>query len=272
MIYHLKTAQNLSFRRTPESCGFVYQIPASKQSRALFGLKCEQRLWRCFAGMTMLMVFCLFISSPAMAEYYYWKDPVHQFSLSYPDTWERVLSQKSDEALTIMAPSAKDGKQNFAACRMRVRAEPRYKIYPARFGDNNNRDLFTKDFWEGYLAENVGYNINDHRTNAGLGRHFASMVHANYVSFDDPGQQKQAVIFASLYNNKVYLIDCSSTIETFQSFYPQFMSIIKSVGFRKEIHEVPNGEYRPFLSDCKTWVRNGPDTLKRRDMYLKKYW
>lgn len=208
------------------------------------------------------------LAGPVKAEYFVVRDPETKLGAAYPDTWRRVHNQKPDEVFSFAAPGVSD----FAGCRVRVRAEERFKIYPARFSDNLARTVLDKEFWEEYLAENRGYRINDLHMNTGLSRGFGSHVHANYMSYDDPGQQKQAVIFASLYNNNVYVVDCSSKIEVFDKWYPQFMSFIKSVSFDKQVHELPNGHYRPFMMDCPTWVRNGPDIFHKRDVDLKKYW
>lgn len=207
-------------------------------------------------------------SSQAKADYFYVQDPVSKLTVSYPDTWRRVYNQKTDDTITLAAP----GVDQFSSCRIRIRDDKRYAMYPASFDPANNRNLFTEDFWKEYLAEYPLYRIDGINNEAGLGRGFASEVQATYISFDDPRQQKQAVIYASLYNDKIYIVDCSAKIEYFQRWFPDFIGIAKSIDFRKEQHEFTGGEYRNFLADDPTFIRNEPYDRVRWWDGLKQYW
>jgi hypothetical protein len=208
------------------------------------------------------------LGSPAKADLFFVEDPVSKLSVAYPDTWRRVYNQKPDDVITLAAP----GVEQFSSCRIRIRDEKRYAIYPARFDAANTRDLFTEDFWKAYLAEYPLYRIDNIKNEGGLGRGTASEVQATYISFDDPRQQKQAVIYASLYNDKIYIVDCSAKIEYFQRWFPQFSSIAKSVDFRKEQHELVTGDYRDFLEDDPTFIRNERYNRVRWWDGLKEYW
>ncbi|HRQ61227.1 MAG TPA: hypothetical protein PLO23_06935 [Alphaproteobacteria bacterium] len=207
-------------------------------------------------------------ASSAHADYFYVQDPVTDISLSYPDTWRRVYNQKTDDVMTIAAP----GVENFASCRMRMRDEPRYKIYPASFDGANARDLFTEEFWTEYLAEYPLARIDSIASDGGLGRGAGSVLEATYISFDDPRQQKQAIITASLYNNKIYILDCAAKVEHFERHYPSFRNIAKSVGFAKQTHELPGGDYRNFMADDPTFIRNERYNRVRWWDGLKEYW
>lgn len=207
-------------------------------------------------------------SSPAQADYFYLQDPVSKLSVSYPDTWRRVYNQKPDDVIVIAAP----GVQNFASCRIRIREDHRYQMYPAKFQAANARAMFTEEFWKEYLAEYPMYRIDAITPDTGLGRGMGGEVQATYISFDDPRQQKQAVITASLYNNKIYITDCAAKVEHFESHYPMFRGIAKSVDFRKEIHELPTGEYRNFLADSPTYIRNERYNRVQWWNGLKEYW
>ncbi|MCD8562771.1 MAG: hypothetical protein LRY54_01635 [Alphaproteobacteria bacterium] len=163
--------------------------------------------------LVLLVALALGVSvSPAKADLFFVQDPVSKLSVAYPDTWRRVYNQKPDDVITLAAP----GVQNFASCRLRIRDDQRYQMYPARFNAANNRDLFDETFWKEYLAEYPLYRIDSLNNEAGLSRGYASQVQATYISFDDPRQQKQAVIYASLYNGHIYVVDCSAKIEYYQ--------------------------------------------------------
>lgn len=208
-------------------------------------------------------------SSPAHADLFYLQDPVSKLSVAYPDTWRRVYNQKPDDVITLAAP----GVDQFSSCRIRIREDRRYAVYPASFDAANNRNLFDETFWKEYLAEYPLYRIEGVNGEAGLGRSYATEIQATYYSFDDPRQQKQAVIYASLYNNKVYIVDCAAKVEYFQSWYNDFKGIIKSVGFRKEKHELPSGDYRAFMiDDDPTFIRNERYNRVRWWDGLKEYW
>ncbi|MCD8497456.1 MAG: hypothetical protein LRZ85_04860 [Alphaproteobacteria bacterium] len=207
-------------------------------------------------------------SSPAQADLFYLQDPVSKLSVAYPDTWRRVYNQKPDDVITIAAP----GVENFASCRIRMREEKRFAMYPARFDGANNRSLVNEGFWDEYLAEYPVYKIEAVTMDTGLGRGAASEIQATYYSFDDPRQQKQAVIYASLYNNKIYIVDCAAKVDAYQRHYPQFKNIIKSIGFRKEQHELRSGDYRDFTTDDPTFIRNERYNRVRWWDGLKEYW
>lgn len=156
------------------------------------------------------------VGIPGEGDLFFVQDPVSKLSVAYPDTWRRVYNQKPDDVITLAAP----GVQNFASCRLRIRDDQRYQMYPARFNAANNRDLFDETFWKEYLAEYPLYRIDSLNNEAGLSRGYASQVQATYISFDDPRQQKQAVIYASLYNGHIYVVDCSAKIEYYQRWFP----------------------------------------------------
>ena len=57
---------------------------------------------------------------------------------------------------------------------------------------------------------------------------------------------KRAIMLVSLYNNKAYIVECSAETHAYDQWHHSFLSLIKSVDFRKEVNEAKNGYYRNF--------------------------
>lgn len=188
--------------------------------------------------------------SSASAEVFYWRDVDTRVSVSFPDTWRVIHNQKPDDVFTVVAPS--DGAMPM--CRLRVREDRRFVIYPARFADNIQRVHFSRDFWEQYAGEYQAATLQDVHDDAGLGRGFGSYAHIAFISEAGPRMQRRGVAFAALYNDKAYILECSSEASAFEQWYRPFLSIAKSVDFRKEVHELPGGHYRHFPVDGKVRI------------------
>jgi hypothetical protein len=154
-----------------------------------------------------------------------------------------VHNQKSDDVLTVMAP----GNNEYSACRLRVRQDRRFVIYPQRFSGAIQRKYFSKDFWEAYIGEYANAELHSVTDNAGLGRGFASWADVSFL--DDANVQKRGIMFVSLYNDTAYVLECAAEMEAFPKWHDAFLSVGKSVNFRKIIHEFPAGNYRDFLGD-----------------------
>ncbi len=188
----------------------------------------------------------LAFSLPARAEIFQWQDPVSKVSLTVPDTWRMVHGQKPDDVVTFYAPGADD----HASCRMRVRKDRRFMIYPVRFSDEVQRTAYNAGkFWDDYLAEFDGYKIHEMWDNAGLGRGFGTYAEASFVTSAGPKMQKRGVMFASLYRDKAYILECSAEAHAYARHHDAFMNVAKAVDFRKAIHEFPAGHYRDFIRD-----------------------
>ena len=196
--------------------------------------------------LTAIAVLGLFVSpaliGQAKAEVFFWQDPVSKVSLTFPDTWRVIHNQKPDDVLTIVAPS--DGA--FPMCRLRVREDLRHRIYPARYADELQRVYYGSDFWDKYAAEYAQATVEDTHENAGLGRGFASYAHISFVSDAGPKMKRRGLVFASLYHNKVYILECSAEQSAFDQWYDPFLSVVKSVDFRQEVFQFPGMFYRPL--------------------------
>ena len=199
-----------------------------------------------------LIALALLVSqgSAAKAEIWQWQDPISKVSVTVPDTWRMRHNQKPDDVVTFYAP----GPGDFASCRVRVREDKRFVIYPVRYSGEIQRLNVSKDFWNGYLADYSDVVVNQGIDNVGLGRGFAGFVNASYTTAIGPKVAKRSIAFASIYGDKAYITECSAQASVFDKWYPTFMSVIKSVDFRKSIHEFPSGHYRDFINDSQVII------------------
>ncbi len=195
------------------------------------------------------------ISAGAKADYYVWSDAKTGMSLSYPDSWKIVNNEQPDDVLTVMAPSGRD----YAACRVRVRDDLRYSIFPQRYNDEIQQIDFSQAFWEKYLAGYMNPKLGVLADGAGLGLGYAGYAEAGYVD-SVPGAQmsKGAVMFASLFNNHLYILECSAHAPAFLEWKKDFLAIASSVDFKHTQTPLMNGNYRNFLKDPRMRFQN-PD-------------
>ena len=204
------------------------------------------------------LIAVLFFAAPAKADYFVWKDPETGLSVTFPDTWKVQSNVRPDTILTVMAPSDHDQP----VCKIDVTPDKRYTIFPARYGDAVQRVAVSTPFWKSYLASYDNYHIDHVYDGAGLGRWFASYALASYAQhFGTVMQTRRAIMFASLYNDKLYTIECSSLNHAYERWALDFKGIIKSVDFKKAYHELPHGEYANFLknSELYFWAQPGPE-------------
>lgn len=211
----------------------------------------------------MKMRFAVFIAVllfavPAKADYYVWKDEKTGLSVTFPDTWTVQANANPDTIMTVSGGEPTDQ----ATCILNVTPDARYTIYPPRYGDAIQRVAVSRPFWEAYLGRYGAFTIDKVQDGAGLGRWFASFALASYErKLGTVMQARQGIMFASLYNDKLYTVECSALSGRYDAWADQFKSIIKSVDFKKAYHEVPTGEYENFLSQAEMyfWAPQGPD-------------
>jgi hypothetical protein len=206
----------------------------------------------------LLFSALLLAPTSAHADYFLWKDPASGLTISFPDTWKVQSSRKSDEVLTVMAPSDNDQP----VCKVKVRDDRRYVIFPPEYGRDVQEVAVSVPFWKQYLGEYDGYNLARVYDGAGFGRWHASYALASYKAhLGTVNQTRRALMFASLYNDKLYILECSTLNAAYEDWAMMFQSIVKSVDFKKAYHEFPIGEYANFLkgADLYFWSQTGPD-------------
>lgn len=182
----------------------------------------------------------------ARADYYVWRDEATGVSISFPDTWRMVSNADPDDVITIMAPAGRGNAQ----CRVRTHEDGRYKIYPPRYDWAIQKIDFSFDFWTRYLGEYNDAQIFNVQNGAGLGRGYAGYAVAAYKSpVPGPYMNRQGLMFATLYHDDVYVLECSSHEDAFADWKGAFLSIAKSIDFRKTHHQLLTGHYRDFMKD-----------------------
>lgn len=191
------------------------------------------------------------LAPAARADIFVWQDAKSGVSLSFPDTWEIVNNADADDVVRIAAP----GREDEAGCRIRARSDRRFVIYPPRYDDSVQKVAYGRDFWSHFLTEE--YNdptIEIFGEPAGLGRGYGSYALASYtVPGRDSDSSRRGISFVSLYRDTAYIAECSALKGAYEKWNPVFRSIIKSVDFRKAVHELPTGHYRNFLYETSFW-------------------
>lgn len=202
--------------------------------------------------------FCSMAVSSANAEVFFIEDQGDRFTVSFPDTWQPVNNQKPDDKYTIAAP----GKYDFATCRVRVREDRRFVIFPGKFDSDIQKVAYSREFWNDYLGEYDDIEVDVFKDEAGLGFGHASMVEASYDTAEGALVRKRGLMFASLYHDQLYVVDCSAEESVYQKWRQAFFGIVKSIDFKKVTHEHSNGHYRNFGGDADVEV-NGPKEMDK---------
>lgn len=206
----------------------------------------------------LILAAVLVLPTAAKADYFVWQHAKTGLTITFPDTWKMQNNAGDNTILTIAGSSYSEQPQ----CKVEVRDDGRYTIYPARYGSAVQKEAVSVPFWKQYLAQYDQYNLGHVYDGAGLGRWFASYALASYSrKFGTVEQGRRAVMYASLYNDKLYVIECSALDYGYDRWAQNFRGIIKSVDFKKTYHEVPTGEYADFLNEAETffWAQTGPE-------------
>lgn len=203
--------------------------------------------------------FCTLAASTARAEMFFYEDNDDNYTITFPDNWAIIDNQKPDDKLTI----AGQGTYDYATCRVRVREDRRFVIYPGKFDSDVQKVAYSRDFWNTYLGEYNNVVVDAFKDSSGLGLGYASMAEASYETAEGPLVRKRGLMFASLYHDHLYAVDCSSEESVYQKWRPVFLSIVKSVDFEAVRHKDRSGHYRDFDQDP-TLTIEGPT---ERDVY-----
>lgn len=192
--------------------------------------------------LTALVVLAL-TSQPAMADYAVWADGKEGLSLSYPDTWHQISNFQPDDLVTIIAP----GNGQNATCRVKAREERRYMMYPVRLADAVQRVHLSEEFWREYLAQYENVNLQFVQDGASFGRAAGSFATASYaIKHPANGQTRSGILAAGINRDRLYILECSTSQESFMAMRPMFLSILKSVDMKKRVHELKQGDYADF--------------------------
>ena len=185
-------------------------------------------------------------AASAKADYFVWQDEKSGLTMSYPDTWAQISTRQPDDVYAIVAPAPADD----AVCRIRVRNDRRFLIYPPNMDKDVQSIAVSKEFWDDYLNEYETVDLYGYTDGAGLGKGFGSFAVTGYDgSVIGPKTHHRGIAVASLYFGRIYVVDCSATASAFAKWQPQFLSIIGSVDFKKAHDELWTGNYRNFFAD-----------------------
>lgn len=185
------------------------------------------------------------VMGAAQAEVYKWRDPDVKLSVTFPDDWHQLAGQQPDDVLTVAAPV----ENSFASCRMRIKEDRRFMIYPRDFAGAIQRTAVSHDFWEKYVGEFRAADLHLVGDDAGLGNGFASWADISFISPAGPKVQMRGFAYATTYNDHAYVFECSAEASVYDKFYHPFLSILKSVDMRAEYPTTVNGYYRDFQND-----------------------
>ncbi len=204
-------------------------------------------------------LICSAFVSTAQAEQFFYEDRQERFTMTFPDTWKRVANQKADDQITIAGP----GLGDYATCKVRVRDDRRFVIFPGKFDSDVQKIAYSRNFWNDYLGDYNEIVVDTFKDGSGLGLGYATMAEASYETAEGPLVRKRGMMFASLYHDQLYVVDCSSHESVYQKWRPAFLSIVKSVDFGSVRHAKPHGHYRGFDSDPKIAIEGA----KKLDVY-----
>lgn len=197
------------------------------------------------------------IPSQAQAEIFVVEDQENRFSVSFPDTWAEISNQKPDDKLTIAA----QGTNEFVECRVRVRNEERYLVYPEKLAAEVQRQYISRDFWDLYLGEYDEVDVLAFKDDSGLGYGHASMVEAAYETAGGKIIRKKGLMFASVYGSNLYILECSSEASVYDKWRRPFLAIVKSIDFERVSHPERQGYYRDFKGEDEEVEVLGPQEL-----------
>lgn len=206
----------------------------------------------------LLLTLILIPVQSAKADYYLWEDPKSELTITFPDTWKTVSSSHPDAILTVLGPSDNGNPK----CEVKASEDKRYVIYPPDYGDAIQREAVSIPFWKSYMGNYDDSSISRVYDGGGLGRWLASYAFANYSMRNGTAiQQRRGIMFASLYYNTLYVVECSSLNHDYERWDNDFRSIIKSIDFKKIYHERPIGDYADFLKGANQyfWAQTGPE-------------
>jgi len=210
--------------------------------------------------MIRLLITLLALTLPvtAHADYFLWQDSKSGLTVTFPDTWKQQNNMNPATILTIEGP----GNADRPVCKINKTDDKRYVIFPPEYGDAVQRVAVSTDFWKSYMGHYDEYTLNNIYDGAGLGRWRASYARGTWtVRAGDVLQLRRGVLFASLYYDQLFVVECSSLNHAYETWDYDFKSIIKSIDFKKIYHERKTGEYADFLrgADKLFWAQTGPE-------------
>lgn len=202
------------------------------------------------ASSRLLLILMLFFAlaalvTQAQARVFVIGDQDDKFEITFPDSWGMINNQKPDDKLTIAAPANGDG----ATCRVRVREDKRFDVYPARYGRSIQQNYYSDAFWQEYLNEYVNPSLSRVVSDQNLKIMPSSRADAYYTDVVGAPVQKRAVMMGGLYNGRAYVVDCSSAAGAFERYQGVFHTIMDTFTPTEIGNGRLNSYYRNFPAD-----------------------
>lgn len=201
-------------------------------------------------GFAALGIFLAGISGPAPADTFVWKDPHHDFTMSFPDSWRMQSADQADDSLRIA--ESPDGS-SLATCGMSVQKDGRLDIYPKRLMDEAVVGTLNKDYWQSEIGRFEKAEIIDYYSPASLGdKGDATAVRVSFYRHDGRMMAPmQGIMVGSIYGGNRYVAHCSARADSYERLAPVFAGIIDSIELEQKYHPFKVGYYRNFLLDPK---------------------
>ncbi len=195
----------------------------------------------------LLLVLCLSVFGfDAKADIFVWKDAETDIKVSFPDTWKIISNQNPDTILTVIAPDT----EAMPICRLRVREDKRFRMYPVQFESDIQKVAYSHNFWIDYLmGQYDNLNIAQSLDEAGLGRSFAAFALFNYDGLpEESGEFRQGLGFASHYFDFGLIAECTANQIGYPDWVPQFMQFFGAIDYPTIYGTTVNGGYRDFIN------------------------
>jgi hypothetical protein len=192
----------------------------------------------------------LVASAPqAKADTFVWKDPVNDYTMSFPDVWRVQTPDDAYTRLRIAGPLGED----HAVCRMQVFHDGRVQIYPKYLLDKAVSEKLDRNFWEGRISEFNKARIINFYDPASLGdKGDATAVNIALEKNTGEGMSPmRGFMIGSIYGKDRFEVTCYSKADVYERWADLFLSIIDSVQLESKYHPFPTGYYRGFLNDPK---------------------
>lgn len=206
---------------------------------------------------------------PAMASasIYLWKDPVHDFTVSFPDSWRVQTVDVPSTRLRVAGALAED----MATCRVKAEKDGRLQIYPKRHMTTAVGEKLNETFWQKEIAAYDGAQLLAFFDPASLGNMGdATAIKMSYTqSTGDTRVRMYGAMIGSIHGDMRYVVSCSARIDEYAKYATLFASIMDSVELEAKYHPFAIGYYRDFLADPKLMlVRSKPGTIHPKNKFF----
>lgn len=198
--------------------------------------------------MRILFVIHLFLFStlvgifnPAKAEVFVWQDAEFAVQFVYPDDWRPQFNPHPDVKLHVLAPQGRD----FAACKISLKKDMRYVMYPSRYTTRINSIVFDVNGIKEHFVERDNVSVIYRNDFSAIGKADAVYADIRYV-----GRQNgvpvpmQVMMFATLFGDMNFVFECEAAAQNWVYWRPIFINMAQSVDFPISDQPMPYRQYQ----------------------------